>query len=152
MGIHSSALQHEQHLIAAYTATRPMASMYANWHTQQARPMGCCVCQLAYTIAQLAYTIARQANGWDVVYANWHTQHANGLLCMPIGYCVSLLAYTTSYPLVCCVCQLGYTTAHWPGCCVCQLGYCVCQLAYTAAHPLAWLLCIPIGIHNSPLS
>jgi hypothetical protein len=80
MGIHSSALQHEQHLIAAYTATRPMASMYANWHTQQARPMGCCVCQLAYTIA------------------NWQLgKPMDGMLCMPIGI--------HNMPMGYCVCQ-----------------------------------------------
>ena len=33
MGIHNNTLRHEQHPIAAYTATRPMASVYANCHT-----------------------------------------------------------------------------------------------------------------------
>ena len=126
--------------------------------------MGCCVCQLAYTIAQLKYATTRQANGWDVVYANWHTQQPIGIHNMPMGYCV--------FQLACCVCQKATVYAnwhtqhpiHWPVVyanrllCM-QIGIhnipsigLLCMPIGIHNSPLAWLLCMPIAIHNSPLA
>jgi hypothetical protein len=130
--------------------------VYASWHTHQDNGLLC---------MQFAYTTARPMDGLLCMPIGIHNNQANGLLCMPIGihnnllaYTTCQLAYTTSHPLARCVCQLAYTTTHWPGYCVCQLGYCVCQFAYTTTHwpgllcILIGLLCIPIGIHRSPLA
>ena len=126
--------------------------MYANWHTQLVNgwagllcmPMGCYVCQLAYTTT---HQHTQQPIEWPIVYAIWHTPqpigmvavYANGLLCMPIGIqrnplgcCLLCMPVSIrNNPLACCVCQLGYTIAR-------PMAYNVYQLAYTLGQ---WMDC-----------